>query len=351
MNAPPHRRSHAMTYDPENKVAIVFGGFGNGSHLGDTWVLDTQSKSWKNMQPMNSPSPRAAAMLVYDPASNQSILFGGFGLGHSVVSNETWSYRYSSNEWTQIQTDAAPSERASYGMALDSKRQAIVLFGGFTEMGYFNDLWTYDIGQEEWRIEEVSGSVPAARGAMSFVYDVKNDNYVMFGGFSDQGFYSDTWLFDPDTHTWAELQPSTSPPPIRTRMVYDELRGIAVFFGGDVIPSEGHQGSPEPYDKSWAFDPSAQNWKEITTSGSPAPRALNGAAYDSDNGSILIFGGTDSLIDDSNFVGREYQDTWELRVYEVAFNEASTALAVLALVAGGGAIAIAMKFRRKSNRD
>ena len=236
-------------------------------------------------------------------------------------------------------------------MALDSKRQEIVLFGGFTELGYFNDIWIYDIDQGEWRVVETSGPVPAARGAMSFVYDVKNDNFVMFGGFSNQGFYSDTWLFDPNTLAWTELQPSTSPPPIRTRMIYDELRGNPIFFGGDVIPSEGHQGSPEPYDKSWAFDPSAQNWKEIVTSGSPAPRALNGVAYESDSGSILIFGGTDSLIDDSNFVGREYQDTWELRVEEASFDGASTALTILAVVAGGGAVAIAMKFRRRSNLD
>jgi N-acetylneuraminic acid mutarotase len=335
-----------MVYDQSSRVAIVFGGFGNGSHLGDTWALNTQDWSWKNMQPENAPRPRAATTLVYDPVTNHSILFGGFGLGHSIVSNETWSYHYPSNRWTEIQTTLAPSERASYGMALDSKRHEILLFGGFTEKGYFNDLWAYDIDQNAWRMKNVTGSQPEARGAMSFVYDTQSDVFVMFGGFSNLGFFSDTWIFDPNINAWTELEPNTRPPPVRTRMVYDQSSGMSVFFGGDVIPSEGHQGSPVPYDKSWAFDSSAREWSEMTTSGSPGARALNGMAYDSDSESILIFGGTDSLIDDSNFVGREYRDTWKLAQAEAdGPDESAVMLAVLAIAAGGGAFAVARKMR------
>ncbi|MGI0035730.1 MAG: Kelch repeat-containing protein, partial [Nitrososphaera sp.] len=53
-NTPPARRSHAMAYDPDNKVVIVFGGYGNGSHLGDTWALDLKNKAWINMTSPNS---------------------------------------------------------------------------------------------------------------------------------------------------------------------------------------------------------------------------------------------------------------------------------------------------------
>jgi hypothetical protein len=48
------------------------------------------------------------------------------------------------------------------------------------------------------------------------------------------------------------------------------------------------------------------------TSEAPAPRSLHGIVYDRENRSVLVFGGTDSLIDDANFVGREFRDTWVL---------------------------------------
>lgn len=309
---PPARRSHAMAYDDSNNVVIVFGGFGNGSHLADTWALDVKTRTWENMAPVNPPSPRAATTMVHDGVSGKMIIFGGFGLGHSVVSNETWSYTYASNSWSRIETRDAPSERASYGMALDEKRRELVLFGGFTERGYFNDVWVYDIATQEWHSKDLTGEVPAPRGAMSFVYDKKNDHFVMYGGFSDSGFYSDTWILDPADETWKKHEALSAPPPLRTRMIYDESLGAPVFFGGDVVPSVGHQSSPVPSDSTWSYDSSSRKWSELVTSDAPAPRSLHGIVYDREAKSIVIFGGTDSLIDDANFVGREFRDTWLL---------------------------------------
>ena len=101
-----------MAYDQDSNVVVMFGGFGTGSHLADTWALDMKTMAWKNMQPVVAPSARAAATMVYDHATKQMILFGGFGLGHSISSNETWSYKYPDNQWAEIQTNGAPSERA-----------------------------------------------------------------------------------------------------------------------------------------------------------------------------------------------------------------------------------------------
>jgi N-acetylneuraminic acid mutarotase len=299
-----------MAYDENNKVIVVFGGFGNGSHLADTWVLNMETKAWNNMAPVSAPSARAATSMVYDGVGGQMIIFGGFGLGHSVVSNETWTYTVASNNWIRVETQGAPSARASYGMALDENRRELVLFGGFTENEYFNDVWVYDIANQEWKSRNFAGELPAPRGAMSFVYDVENNQFIMFGGFSDKGFYSDTWILDPAANKWTKQELSTVPPPLRTRMIYDESSGNAILFGGDVIQSEGHQTSPVPSDKTWSYDPSNRAWSEILTSEAPNPRSLHGVAYDRANDSIIIFGGTDSLIDDANFVGREFQDTW-----------------------------------------
>ena len=234
-------------------------------------------------------------------------------------------------------------------MALDSKRHELVLFGGFTESGYFNDVWIYDIAEKEWRESELAGTSPSPRGAMSFSYNPENDYFVMFGGFSNLGFFSDTWVLDPSAEAWLEVTPENSPPPVRSRMVYYDAAGVSTFFGGDMIPSEGHQGSPVPYGKTWAYDAMDKTWTEISTDGGPSPRALNGIAYDSDSKSIVIFGGTDTLIDDANFVGHEFQDTWVFA--HNASNDFTTIEYVLPIAAGAAAIgifAVARKTRRKT---
>jgi N-acetylneuraminic acid mutarotase len=317
---PPARRSHAMAYDPDNKLVVQFGGFGNNSHLNDTWILDPQTGSWNNVSPSLSPSDRAATTLVYEPGTKQSILFGGFAVGHSLVHNDTWAYNASSNMWKDLKPSSAPSARASYGMAYDSRQGVLVLFGGFTEQGYFNDLWLYDPARNSWEERQVDGDVPAPRGAMGFAYDEANNVFVMFGGFSDAGFFADTWILDLENGTWTEKKLETHPPPIRTRMVYANSIAESVFFGGDLISEENGALYVEPYDKVWAYDYSSNRWQDLTPAGSsaasPAKRTLNGIAYDSNSESLLIFGGTDALIDSENFVGREFQDTWSLSLQQ-----------------------------------
>jgi galactose oxidase-like protein/Kelch motif protein len=310
-DSPPSRRSHAMVYDPDNKLLVVFGGYGNGTHLGDTWIINTTMNDWVEMHPSVAPSPRAATVMLYDPDQQQMILFGGFAFGHSIVSNETWGYSYSRNTWTNLQPMNAPSERASYGMAYDSTRKQMILFGGFTESGYFNDLWVYTPSENSWIEVSISGSAPSPRGAMGFVYDRINDNFIMFGGFSERGFFNDTWIFDAKTKRWTHVEPIASPPPLRTRMIFDETSGKAILFGGDVISGESEEPSPKPYSKTWAYDSKAKNWAELLTADSPGARSLNGLAFDSARRTAIIFGGTDSLIDQVNFVGHEFNDLWE----------------------------------------
>lgn len=304
-----------MAMDPDTNKIVLFGGFANGSHLADTWVFSTETRQWYQVESAASPSPRAATTLVYEPLHQRLILFGGFGLGHSLVTNDTWAFDTKSNSWVDLNAKNPPSERASYGLATDSKRGSIVMFGGFTERGYFSDIWAYDPEQNSWQEVKTSGDVPPARGAMGFVYDEANDIFVMYGGFSERGFFGDTWTFDPKTNSWREMAPENHPPPVRTRMIYHDMEGQSIFFGGDVIYPETEEAAVEPYNSVWAYDYQANTWQELMPKASdslPSKRSLNGIAFDSRSSSIVMFGGTDSLIDNANFLGREFGDTWIL---------------------------------------
>ena len=68
-------------FDPAAGAVVVFGG------MGDTWAWS--GSDWVQLSPTNSPSPRIADAMAYDPTTRQTLLFGG-QITNGAVTNETW---------------------------------------------------------------------------------------------------------------------------------------------------------------------------------------------------------------------------------------------------------------------
>jgi hypothetical protein len=64
------------------------------------------------------------------------------------TSNETWIYDSTSNNWTKLDTQIAPTWRGNHAMAYDDKDDRILVFGG-DRGGYdsplLSDIWTLDL--------------------------------------------------------------------------------------------------------------------------------------------------------------------------------------------------------------
>lgn len=54
----------------------MFGGSDEANELNDFWALDLKTNEWKLIENSHSPSPRAGAKMVFDPAGNQIFLIG-----------------------------------------------------------------------------------------------------------------------------------------------------------------------------------------------------------------------------------------------------------------------------------
>jgi hypothetical protein len=115
---------------------VLFGGYGSGNSLGDTWIWN--GTDWKQRIPAHAPSARYFAGMTYDAARGQVLLFGGSGYG------DTWTW--DGTDWTPRTPAHAPSPRTDTGMAYDATGARVVLFGG----GYFGDTWTWD--GSDWAI-------------------------------------------------------------------------------------------------------------------------------------------------------------------------------------------------------
>lgn len=98
--------------------------------------------------------------LVYDWRADRAIVWGGFnGSGN----DETWAYDFEANAWTNLQPAVAPAPRWAHAMAYDSQSGRVVLFGGATLEGVFEDTWAYDFGANTWANMSPAAMNPAYR--------------------------------------------------------------------------------------------------------------------------------------------------------------------------------------------
>jgi hypothetical protein len=139
---PSPRRSHAMTYDQARGVVLLFGGKRGDEYLDDTWTYDGV---WRRQPQPDPPAPRRGHAMVYDARREKSVLFGG-RVGPDAMADDLWEHDGAT--WTLLPTpDVRPMPRRDHGMAYDSHRQRVVLFGGLAQLefdtNYVSDTWEF----------------------------------------------------------------------------------------------------------------------------------------------------------------------------------------------------------------
>lgn len=283
---PSARYGTAMVYVPGLDRVILFGGFDSstGNPSGETWAYNYNADAWTRLPASNSPSPRGIPSLAYDSASGQIILFGGnTGV---VPNNETWSYDPQTLTWTQMNPTIGPSARERYDLVYVSTLDLILLFGGGTT-GMItglrnNETWTYDFDSDTWT-EMNPAQAPSARQGHRMVYDTAADRVILFGG--DRG-NNETWAYDPGTNAWTPLDPALAPSGRMVhRMAYDIESDRAVLFGGE-WPFDGVAN-----DETWAYDTDANEWILLDVSTRPSSRSGHGIVYDLKSDRIVLFSG------------------------------------------------------------
>ncbi|PYX45155.1 MAG: hypothetical protein DMG79_19855, partial [Acidobacteria bacterium] len=79
---PSPRTGHSAIYDAQNSRIVIYGGLSAGSVFSDVWILSNAngvagSPGWTQLTPASPGPPRYDHSAVYDPATNQMIIFGG----------------------------------------------------------------------------------------------------------------------------------------------------------------------------------------------------------------------------------------------------------------------------------
>ncbi|MFW9839664.1 MAG: kelch repeat-containing protein [Candidatus Thorarchaeota archaeon] len=289
----PTRGNPGMAYDNESDRIVIFGGWNNTPTTAakkDVWTYDYNNDASVRTSPSPAPDGRAEPGLAYDSSRDNIVLFGGMrDININDRLNDTWLYDTNSDTWTEVFPTSAPSERRAHDMVYDSESDRFIVFGG-EDGNVLNETWSYDAGTNVWT--EMNPSVaPPSRFAHKMVYDSESDRVIMFGGYDGTGanqlsnYFGDTWAYDFNTDTWSNITPSTS-PSVRgvPSLTYDSESDKIILFGGSA--------GGTAYSDTWVFDYNTVTWTEMSPSIHPDTRSRHGSAYDWESDRVVIFGGT-----------------------------------------------------------
>lgn len=269
---PGDRIDHAMAFDAARGQTVMFGGSSGAITYGDTWTFQTTAPpyGWTQLG-VAGPTPRTGHAMVYDANRQVVVMFGGMLIG-GVPSDETWEWNGST--WTLRAPATTPPPRSHMAAAPYPPLGGVVFYGGYPNDGTshfwlwdgvdWQDLTTADTppstahtmayheGQQTLVVHGPNGSLcysdttwrnqpgPTGRNNARMVYDPGHDRIVMFGGNTDlvSGIYpNETMVWD---GLWTDT--TTAPfGPVRERfgMVFDPIVGGPVIYGGIYLSWSG----------------------------------------------------------------------------------------------------------------
>ncbi len=145
--SPPARRQHTLAFDEKRQRTILFGGFdrkeGEKTVYGDTWEFN--GIKWVQVAD-DLEMARDHHAMSYNPENGVTLLFGGYYGGY-LGDTRSWD----GTEWTLIDTKG-PARAGKPGMMYDSNAKKIVLFGGGnSESMQLMDFWTFESDSGNWK--------------------------------------------------------------------------------------------------------------------------------------------------------------------------------------------------------
>ncbi len=274
-NGPPPRASAGLAYDSDRETAVIFGGA--SEFIGPTWsdwttINDTwewNGRSWDQKQPVNSPSPRFAPQMVYDPLRKVTVLFGG--LSGQTSLGDTWEW--DGENWHLRTPATSPPSRCCTHMFFDEPRGKVVLTSGLQFPDTFlTDVWEWD--GNNWQFVDTRATVPQASG-YSLAYHAQQNKAVALWGDQTWVWNGASWMYEPQAVM----------PPARadSAMAYDPNRAQIILYGGL------SRGDGCACGDTWVYD--GERWYELTLPQIPPSSSRHMMFYDQKRERMMLYGG------------------------------------------------------------
>lgn len=192
----PAREDHTAIFDSYAKRMIIFGGRNNNgeydyTNIDEVWAFDLDPASptfekWQELAAKDKRAPgRSDHVAVYDDKNYRMVIFGGWDKDQKELLGDTWAFYFPMSprgvgDWKQIKTRKShPPKRRHATGAYDSARNWLIIFGGFGEEGYLNDVWAFDLNDDVW-INITPG--PQPRLDQQAIFDPQTGRLLIYGG-------------------------------------------------------------------------------------------------------------------------------------------------------------------------
>jgi len=285
-----------LAYDASRQTLLQYGGtlaFA-GIRIG---TFAFTAGDWSTLVDTTSPSPRALPVVFSFPGSNTIYSYGGHD--ESTAYDQLWAYN--NGAWTPMNSGTnLPTGCTNAVGAFDSDRQKFVM------ACYTGNVWEFD--GTTWKNIKDLKTFPDSRRFSSLAYDPTLKKTVLFGGYNEIDFINDTWTWDGTTWTKAKK----NLPPLRgsATMWYDSTLRKTVLYGG--VGRDDKESRIERYADMWTFDGNGWTDMKIDPAKTPGMRYGAASAIDPRNGHLLLYGGLVYTKDDKGVESQFYsKDLWE----------------------------------------
>jgi hypothetical protein len=269
---PSARSCHSTTFDTRTGALLVYGGasdFCGKRIVADSSLWSWQGSTWQRVSAA-LPGLREDALLAVDTRRDMLVLYGGRN-GPSIH-RDTWEW--DGTTWTRRSEHEGPGPVEHSAMAYDAARGRVVLFGGGTRTGEMrSQTWEWD--GEGW--EKRADDGPAARVGHSMIST--SDGVLLYGGFTESASLRDLWRWDGS----AWLRISESGP------TFTEGHALAATPDGLLVTGTGlSQNSVGAPLRIWRFR--SGTWQPVADNG-PPNRVGQAISFDARRNTLIVTGG------------------------------------------------------------
>jgi hypothetical protein len=193
-STPPVRSHQSAVFVAQTNQLIIFGGYNcQSTYYNDVWVLNnandtSTTPSWTLLQPAGTPpTARECASAIYDPTTNEMIVYGGDRGG--TPAGDIWILSSANGSggtpaWSQLTpSNQGPGIRSGHSATYDSTNNIMTIYAGYNGTNVLADAWTLS-GANGSGASATWSQLPSnqPRRWPSSMYDQASNQMITFGG-------------------------------------------------------------------------------------------------------------------------------------------------------------------------
>jgi N-acetylneuraminic acid mutarotase len=220
-NLPSERSSFSLV--PYEDEFYLFGGCNQKRFFFDFYKFNTSKNQWTRLK-----NELKLKRSHHSCSVHKDSMFIAGGMKMSDYLNDFYQYEFKSEKWTKL--PSLPFALRGHRSLIS--QDSLYIFGGTSNgKNFFNDLLRFDFLTNKWEIiEVVDNSIIPGRESHTFVE--YKDQFFVFGGLTENGISNDLFSFDLLNKEWKKIEysgPNLKPRSFHSSLILNEK---LLIFGG-----------------------------------------------------------------------------------------------------------------------